>query len=561
MINDFIKRAENGKSIYICEVRDAFASSGKSIECVVETTAGEVIARSIPLPCFIGAPVKDRAGKEFVCEYFHSNIYNLISTYGGKHMTLYTAECDGDIKELCDNLNDVFQVKLSRDDRSGYGKSLNVTDRVNAAMGYPPFRFIIEHGKHNTDITGRKTQTDSITLFQKTVCFASAAVLIGLDIGGTDIKAVGTVNGRIAAFCEYDWYPAGMTTLKQLTEGVKHVMDEIQTKLGKNTVPDGIGVGFPDVVLMNKIVGGETYKTRGIRNASPDYETEFAGLLKMEEILLDYCKPDGAVNMTNDGSLAAYTAAVELAHSDRADEIKKGIMAHTLGTELGTGWIDETGKIPQIPLEVYNCVIDLGDFPARNYESSDLRSTRNFNTNIPGTLQKYPSQSGAYKLAVNYFKKNAHDIYEELLKERLIEEKENGVFVVLSPEDRRKPLLEFIMNQADDGQPQAENVFREIGRYLAATWRETEFLICPEVKRRIVYGRFIKSPKCLKLMQEGVSDVDFISDSGNMLEAGDDDLAFTPLMKALRDDPFYTVAQFGQAIGAVHFAAEKLSRR
>jgi hypothetical protein len=37
------------------------------------------------------------------------------------------------------------------------------------------------------------------------------------------------------------------------------------------------------------------------------------------------------------------------------------VFAHTLGTELGTGWIDETGAIPQIPLEVYNCVIDLGN--------------------------------------------------------------------------------------------------------------------------------------------------------------------------------------------------------
>ena len=44
------------------------------------------------------------------------------------------------------------------------------------------------------------------------------------------------------------------------------------------------------------------------------------------------------------------------------------------------------------------------------------------------------------------------------------------------------------------------------------------------------------------------------------LEAGDENLAFTPLMKELKNNSDYTVAQFGQAIGAVHFAAEILHR-
>jgi hypothetical protein len=42
------------------------------------------------------------------------------------------------------------------------------------------------------------------------------------------------------------------------------------------------------------------------------------------------------------------------------------------------------------------------------------------------------------------------------------------------------------------------------------------------------------------------------------LVAGDDDLAFTPLMLDLKADPSHTVAQFGQAVGAVYFAASLL---
>ena len=39
------------------------------------------------------------------------------------------------------------------------------------------------------------------------------------------------------------------------------------------------------------------------------------------------------------------------------------------------------------------------------------------------------------------------------------------------------------------------------------------------------------------------------------LYAADSSLAYTPLMLDLEHDPVHTVAQFGQAVGAVYFAA------
>ena len=38
----------------------------------------------------------------------------------------------------------------------------------------------------------------------------------------------------------------------------------------------------------------------------------------------------------------------------------------------------------------------------------------------------------------------------------------------------------------------------------------------------------------------------------------DDELANTPFMKALKERPGYTVAQFAQAIGAIHYANHRL---
>ena len=104
---------------------------------------------------------------------------------------------------------------------------------------------------------------------------------------------------------------------------------------------DAIGLSFPDVVIRNKIVGGETYKNKGIREHSPDYETEFRHLTALNQKLETLCRENGVVHITNDRPMAAYTAAVELAHSSKADVVRAGIFAHTLGTELGSGWIEQ----------------------------------------------------------------------------------------------------------------------------------------------------------------------------------------------------------------------------
>ena len=580
MIQKFLAQAKQGESVYLCDMRAAFAASDSAIDCVIKPPVGETRRWRIPLPQPNGTEEET-----FVREYFYANIYNLISTLGGAEMTLYIPDNQPHITALCETLDDVFQTALPRATRSGYGKCLNVTDRVNQAMGFTPFRFRIVHGQC-PELPQTETQTaDAVSEFRKAVTNAADQTLCGMDIGGTDIKIVGTVNGRIQAYKEYDWRPADMTHISQLIDPILLLTEVMQAALTLPDTPhgnelrallldkdatdadmrraldraeaydnwilfDGIGVNFPDVVIQNKIVGGETLKTRGIRDVSPDYEAEFTEIGGLADMLLAHCKPAGKVHMANDGSLAAYAGAVELAHSDRADEVAEGVFAHTLGTELGTGWIDEAGQIPQIPLEVYNCIIDLGNHPAREYDVNDLRSVRNFNTGISGTLQKYASQSGAYRLALTYF---TQEQVQELYDKGFIEERNGGVYVTLEPKDMRKALLEHIMELADTGNPQAQRIFHQIGKYLAATWQETEFILNPAAKRRVLFGRFVKRQICFELMQAGAHERSRIT-----LDPGDDSLAFTPLMHDLKANPAFTVAQFGQAVGAAYFVASIL---
>ena len=583
-IQAFLERAARGETVYLPDVRRAFTQAECSILCDLSLSVGGSKRWEIRVPA-----VQDVEELRFVREYFYATIYNILSTLGGARMTLCFAKGDAFSSRLCESLDDVFQLHLTRSERSGYGKCLNVTDRINAAMGKPPFSFRLTQEPLPALPCEAEQHSDAVVACRAAVEKAKNATICGIDIGGTDIKVVGISGGKIVAVKEYDWFPAEMTKMEQViepillmarvvraamslpntpeaaalkeqmlkkgvsNEAMQSAADTCRAIYGEAPLLDGIGVCFPDVVIDDQIVGGETYKTRGIRNASADYEAEFRKLSSLQTLLLAQCKPHGKVHLSNDGSLAAYTAAVEMAHSAEADSVASGVFAHTLGTELGTGWIDETGEIPPIPLEVYNCIIDLGNQPARAYHELDARSVNNFNTGLSGTLQKYCSQSGAYRLALRLFEEKAPARYAELFEKGFLEQTNGGVFVRQTPNDMRKPLLEHLMRLASEGDTAAEEIFREIGEYLAVTFEESEWMLAPKSRDRILFGRFVKHKRCFDLMQEGAN-----ARSSVRFVAGDGTLAFTPVMLELKGDPVYTVAQFGQAAGAAYFAASQL---
>jgi hypothetical protein len=312
---------------------------------------------------------------------------------------------------------------------------------------------------------------------------------------------------------------------------------------------DAIGLCFPDVVIRNRIVGGETHKTHGMReNKALDYEEQFAQITGLNDELAAYATPDGVVMNTNDGPMAAFTAAVEQAAG--GGDVSHGFFAHTLGTELGTGWVKPDGSIPEIPLEVYNFIIDLGSFGQKAHDAGDVRSINNVNTDLPGTLQKYASQSGVFRLAAKYLPQKAPAVFQEALDAGVLAWEGDRLIVPTEPQDMRKPCLEFFMNKAaEPGQNDCAAIFREIGEYMAVTWQETDYILQPEAKARTLFGRLVKNPACFDLIREGgkarVPDLEQY--------AADGSLANTTLMQQLEAHPDYTVAQFAQAIGAIYY--------
>ena len=110
------------------------------------------------------------------------------------------------------------------------------------------------------------------------------------------------------------------------------------------------------------------------------------------------------------------------------------------------------------------------------------------------------------------------------------------------------------MQKAEAGHPAAAEVFRRIGMHLAVLSSEFEYLLPTGTQVRYLYGRFIKLPSCFRLLCEGFSSrlPQF------RLIAADESLALTPLMRQLAERPDVSVAQFGQAVGALYFGLSAL---
>lgn len=586
--NAFLNTATHGGSVYMHTVRAAYDNIGVPCYLSLDLANGHTRTFRVCLP-----QPSSQEEAQFIRDYFYARIYNILSILGGVGMRVYPGE-RAFARELAESLPRVFGIGLAKEARQGYAKCVNVADRMNRALGAPAFSFQISEGEApDLGPVGDCPPGDIVQDLRTAAGKAMDGLFCGIDIGGTDIKLVGVRNGKIHHIKEYDWNPAGFPTIDPILQTVcllvgasrallsmpEHpseaqrllagrILDKgtpiqelgtalaaFEASLGKIAPLQGIGVSFPDVVVRDRIVGGETHKTKGVREHAADYEREFARLTRLDLELGKLCAPEGKVHITNDGHISAYTAAVELAHSPQWEMVRDGIFAHSLGTELGTGWIDASGKVPEFPLEVYNCIIDLGNFPAKALPAQDVRSINNFNTGLSGTLQRYAGQSGAFRLAEAYYRAHAPQAYQRLLELGLLRwETPERLTVAVEPKDMRKAFLEHLMGQAEAGMPQAEEIFRTIGEYLAATWLETETVLAPAAKSRVLFGRFVKRNRCFQLMQEGAKRIC----PQLQLIAADDELAFTPLMQQLRAHPNYSVAQFGQAVGAVYFAAAML---
>lgn len=602
MLARYVEVADQGRPVFVTDLRSALTDRATSwIDAVLVLPDGRS-TRTFRMP----RPDLDPANEpeiDLFARYVRAEIYNHLCTLGGYSLTLVFDTSDDLLASIVDRVVADFQIDRARADRTAYARIVNMLDRMNDALhpDEPAATRAFSIGLvDSTDappppanVSFSADATDTVKAVTGNL---EGSIVCGLDIGGTDIKGALAVDGRLVALKEYDWNPAACGEVERVIDPIvtiarllraraafeagentphddsapaaraaveaalapdadvatmENAAEVAEAALGGGLRPfDAIGLCFPDVVVRNRIVGGEVPKTQAMRrNRARDFEEQFARLSSLDSELGRLCRAGGVVMNTNDGPMAAFTAAVEIAASPTPELGRAGVFAHTLGTDLGSGLALANGSIPEIPLELYNLVLDLGSTPARALPPEDLRSLANTNTGIPGTPQKLASQAAAFRIADELLGAARRNLLESFESEGYVVVAEDGSKrVPEEPIDRRKPFLAHLMSLAESDDDVAE-VFRTIGEHLAVVYRESEHILSTGLRQRFLFGRFVKSARCFELMQEGARRRE------NELElvAADSDMAYTPLMRALDADPHYTVAQFGQAIGAIYF--------
>ena len=605
MIKEFIRDAANGKSVFITDVRKSFSDlpEGEQVLCILLLPDGTKKKYfEIRLPNLFDT---DSPQLAFLQSYLEAEIYNVLTTLGGARLDIYFDKKNMDLKNVLEKTIVSFGVDQKRSERSGYGRVINVIDRMLTALDSPDgkkkFEIMLWNTSEFPGIPAEfKLSASPNNIFREVTKNLEDKIICGLDIGGTDIKAAVAVHGELVGLKEYDWNPAAYKNVEDIIDpivaiarlmrsiGSLSIADDLDadnrsnietalhsamsknatylqiresTNLAEGLIAshlvsyDAIGLCFPDVVIKSKIVGGEVPKTVGMRgNKKRDFEEQFSLLTDLDVRLGELCTSGRVVMNTNDGPMAAFAAAVELAASPEAELVSEGVFAHTLGTDLGTGLVLADGTIPEIPMEVYNLIVDLGSEPAKKYKARDMRSLNNLNTALPGTLQRFASQTGAFRLAAEYFSDRRPELYNQLIDRGFISRQESEGREMLCvpeiPNDMRKPFLSHLMAIADHGgDDETTQIFRQIGMYLSVVWEETEHILKTGLSARFLFGRLVKVQRCFDLMQEGAAE----RTPDLKLIAADSEMAFTPLMRRLAADEEYTVAQFGQAVGAIYF--------
>lgn len=538
-LTPLLSAAAAGESLWLPDLRDALGKDPAALPLRIRLRTAGTEQREHCLPL-----VPPESGEEaaFLRNVLRAFLLNLLSACGGSDLRLYLPEA------APASLWELTASALEALEEPGYDKALRVSARLCAAAGLPPFRReLLPLSAWTPPPTKESAAPAELgARLRRASGLGARGLRCGLDVGGTDIKLVLSRDGELLLAEEYDWDPSRLPTAEALMEPILAFLKRGLAKAcpGEDARPHSLGLSFPDVVIRDRILGGETPKTKGIREHDPaNYENELRRLAGLNDGLASLCRPGVRVRALNDGSMAAFTAALELACAGEDGAVARGVFAHSLGTDLGSGWLRADGRVPEMPLELYDLLIDLGSAPQAALPAEDLRSTRNENSGLPGA-RRYLGQAAAFRLAWEL---------EPGLLEGFVEEKDGILRVRSEPEDLRKPCLEHLMTLAEKEEPAAEEIFRRIGVHLGQISREIQALLQPETEERFLFGRFVRHPRCFALIREGCASV--LPEL--RLVAADRDLAASPLMRSLAARGEGMAARFGQAVGALYYGIEE----
>jgi len=360
-------------------------------------------------------------------------------------------------------------------------------------------------------------------------------VYIGIDVGGSDVKLVAVKRefGEIKTLYQgklgsaENWKPDAFTRADEyiniMISAVNKILNAISEEDKEKLI--GIGMSWPDMIINDLIVGGDTGKTAGLVKqktsgkewnreelGQDEYWAEFEKLsnliYKLEE------KFEVPVAIANDGNITAFWAAVELAEAN--------ILGIAVGTAPGAGYVGSDGRLTPMFLRASNVVL-----------TDDRRKeTANDNTGIPGSAQKYLAQKGSFRLAA-----------------------EKQIELLAEANDEK---LEELQLKAREGDTNKENViaiFQDMGRHFALFLNEIfndfgeifpkTLLLTGRITKQVVAGQAVESGKAF---HDGIIEgIKTLPNLQNLKIIYPDDV--------VRDEK---LREFSQAYGTIYLVNQKI---
>jgi hypothetical protein len=539
--------------------------------------------------------------RELYENYFLAMVNNLLVTFGGVTLDFYYDKKDSVLSQMVKRIIEKFDLDSPNNYRKGYGVYINYINRMNVFLGNGRFNM------HSYDISefrmldrfreyricSSNQNENQINLLKSAASKLDRKCICSLDVGGNSIKGAVVRDGEIEILKEFQWYPTAFKVADEIIKPILAMlrflnacmyykdrggsMDSVKavfepnaclnsiceaTEMMEKGMPagtryfDAAVIGFPDIVVNNKVAGGESYKQMGMRN-NPDteYEDEFLKTSALNEYAEEYVKKDGVVCVLNDGNAASFIISVEQAFSGESIIGDNGILAHTIGTEMGTGFISKIGTIQNIPLEGFQHIIDLGSVQSRQYPAEDVRSINSLNTGIPGTVQKYISQLGLFRMAVSKILDNDRPLFDSLIERGLLEYSKDGkvLTVPMHPIDKRSEMTREMIKLLRKNNGQVTDAFKTMGKALGVLIDQGR-IILPELETtRLLSGGLVACDDSYELIREGLKehnrDYDVLRLDENIVES--------PLLKKMQAHQ----RNFNVAIGSAYIANRILIER
>jgi predicted NBD/HSP70 family sugar kinase len=526
--------------------------------------------------------------------YLLAMINNMVVSFGGAVLELYFDASDKDLLLMMQEAAAEFDLDREDNYRTGYGVYVNYINRMNTFLDMGKFRICFKDAASWKEpdpglefrVCETRSEKRALELLRRAASEMEGKRFCSLDVGGNSIKGAVVSGGDIRITKEYQWYPAGLKTAEEMNSpqllmlrflsdytaaaesGVDldsgPVRDALNRNASYNAVLaaaehlegmgispykrfDAIVIGFPDIVVNNKIAGGESFKHRGMKmNAAIEYEKEFFKTSELDNMARVYAKEGAPVIVLNDTNTASYLISVEQSSLEETMLDENGVFINTIGTEMGTGIISRGGTIHYIPMECYQHVIDLGNTGYEQYPLNDVRSTRNMNTGIPGTVQKNVTQMGLFRMAVSAFAENDQKMLDALLEQKLIryDRDRDSIEVVTEPIDSRDKLTRLLTDKMlAEKNPVMEGIIRAMGKGMGVLIDQGR-LVFPEIKpQRLVSGGIMASDLVFQLFRDALRK----HNPGYDVIRLDEQTVHNPLLKKIKPEQ----RTFTVAIGSV----------